>query len=51
MKGKKRRAVVGVAMLVLALGGVWQWASAADHRDSVALTADAKADIADVTRS
>ena len=48
MKGKKRRAVVGVAMLVLALGGVWQWASAADHRDSVALTADAKADIADV---
>lgn len=48
MDGKKRRVLVGAAVLMVGSGGLWQWASAADHRDSMALTADAKADIADV---
>jgi hypothetical protein len=45
---RRRNGAVAGAIVIAGLGGVWQWASAADHRDSMALTADAKADIADV---
>lgn len=45
---KFRRGVVAGVVSAVVLGGMWQWAGAADHRDSMALTADAKADIADV---
>ena len=45
---RRRKATIAGVILVAGLGGVWRWASAADHRDSMALTADAKADIADV---
>ncbi|MGH7500242.1 MAG: DUF4331 family protein [Longimicrobiales bacterium] len=48
-KGQGRHRIL-IALAVIGVGalGARGWLSAADHRDSMALTADAKADIADV---
>ena len=47
-KGRTGRRALLVALAALGAAGVARWAGAADHRDSVALTADTKADIADI---
>ncbi|MCI0433548.1 MAG: DUF4331 domain-containing protein [Gemmatimonadetes bacterium] len=46
--GGARRIGLAAVVGVTGAAGLAHWAGAADHRDSVALTADTKADIADV---
>jgi len=47
-RGRAGRRMLAAALAALGAVGVVRWAGAADHRDSVALTADTKADIADI---
>lgn len=47
-KATRQAAALAVTIAAIGAAGIARWAAAADHRDSMALTADPAADIADV---